>query len=50
MYMQITPDFSFLTEKSVPILIRLQLFYSSLIFIGLIAIFLVSSQAVKRKE
>jgi hypothetical protein len=50
MYMQITPDFSFLTEEVSSNFNKVAIVYSSLIFIGLIAIFLVSSQAVKERN
>ncbi len=50
MYMKITPDFSFLTEEIGANFDKFSLIYSFLIFIGLIAIFLVSSQAVKERN
>jgi Histidine kinase-, DNA gyrase B-, and HSP90-like ATPase len=50
MYMNISPDFTFLTEEISTNFDRVSLIYSSLIFIGLIAIFLVSSQAVKERN
>jgi hypothetical protein len=50
MYMRITPDFSFLTEEVSANFNKVALVYSSLIFIGLIAIFFVSSQAVKERN
>ena len=50
MYMRITPDFSFLTDEVSSNFNKVALVYSSLIFIGLIAIFLVSSQAVKERN
>lgn len=50
MYMRITPDFSFLTDEVSANFNKVALVYSSLIFIGLIAIFLVSSQAVKERN
>ncbi len=50
MYMKITPDFTFLTEEIGANFDKFSLIYTSLIFIGLIAIFLVSSQAVKERN
>ncbi len=50
MYLKITPDFSFLTEEISANFDKVSLVYSSLIFIGLIAIFFVSSQAVKERN
>ena len=50
MYMKITPDFSFLTEEIGANFDKFSLIYSFLIFIGLIAIFMVSSQAVKERN
>lgn len=50
MYMRITPDFSFLTEEVSSNFSKVAIVYTSLIFIGLIAIFLVSSQAVKERN
>lgn len=50
MYMRITPDFSFLTDEVSSNFSKVAIVYSSLIFIGLIAIFLVSSQAVKERN
>ncbi len=50
MYMKITPDFTFLTEEIGANFDKFSLIYSFLIFIGLIAIFLVSSQAVKERN
>jgi anti-sigma regulatory factor (Ser/Thr protein kinase) len=49
-YMRITPDFSFLTEEVSVNFNKVAIVYSSLIFIGLIAIFLISSQAVKERN
>jgi hypothetical protein len=49
-YMRITPDFSFLTEEVSANLNKVAILYSSLILIGLIAIFLISSQAVKERN
>lgn len=50
MYLKITPDFSFLTEGIEANFDKVSFIYSSLIFIGLIAIFLVSSEAVKERN
>jgi hypothetical protein len=50
MYMRITPDFSFLTEEVSSNFNKVAIIYSSLIFIGLLVIFLVSSQAVKERN
>lgn len=50
MYMKITPDFSFLTKEVRSKYDRDALIYSSLILLGLIAIFIVSSQAVKERN
>lgn len=50
MYLKVTPDFSFLTEEISSNFDKVSLLYSSLIFLGLIAIFLVSSQAVKERN
>ncbi len=50
MYMKITPDFSFLTEEVSSNFDRAAIIYSVLIFIGLLAIFYVSSQAVKERN
>ncbi len=50
MYLKITPDFSFLTEEISANFDKVSLVYSTLIFIGLIAIFFVSSQAVKERN
>lgn len=50
MYMRITPDFSFLTEEVSSNFSKVAIVYTTLIFIGLIAIFLVSSQAVKERN
>jgi len=50
MYMRITPDFSFLTEDISTNFNKVAIVYTSFIFIGLIAIFLVSSQAVKERN
>ncbi|MCX7798087.1 MAG: ATP-binding protein [Melioribacter sp.] len=50
MYMKITPDFSFLTREVRANYDKVALIYTSLIFIGLIIIFIVSSQAVKERN
>lgn len=50
MYMRITPDFSFLTEEVSSNFNKVAIIYTSLIFIGLLVIFLVSSQAVKERN
>lgn len=50
MYMSITPDFTFLTDEVKANIDKVSIIYSCLIFIGLIAIFFVSSQAVKERN
>ncbi|MEW6702686.1 MAG: histidine kinase, partial [Bacteroidota bacterium] len=50
MYMKITPDFSFLTKEVSSNFDKVALIYSSLILLGLIVIFVVSSQAVKERN
>lgn len=50
MYMRIKPDFDFLTEEISSGYDKVAIVYTTLIFIGLIAIFLVSSQAVKERN
>ncbi len=50
MYMKITPNFSFLTTEVSSNFDKVAIIYSLLIFFGLIAIFLVSSQAVKERN
>jgi len=50
MYMRITPDFSFLTEEVSSNFNKVAIIFTSLIFIGLLVIFLVSSQAVKERN
>ncbi len=50
MYMRITPDFSFLTTEVKSNFNHMSILYSALIFIGLLAIFVVSSQAVKERN
>jgi uncharacterized membrane protein len=50
MYMKITPDFTFLTKEVSANFNKVAMIYSSLILLGLIAIFYVSSQAVKERN
>ena len=50
MYMKITPDFSFLTEEVNSNFDKVALIYTTLIIIGLTAIFMVSSHAVKERN
>lgn len=50
MYMKIIPNFSFLTDEVNANFDKVTIIYSALIFIGLMAIFLVSSQAVKERN
>ncbi len=50
MYMKITPDFSFLTKEVSANFDKVALIYSSLILIGLILIFYVSSKAVQERN
>ncbi|MEG8947878.1 sensor histidine kinase [Rosettibacter firmus] len=50
MYMKITPDFSFLTKEVRASYDKVAMIYTSLIFIGLIIIFVISSQAVKERN
>jgi len=50
MYMSITPDFTFLTDEVKTNIDKVSVIYSCLIFIGLMAIFFVSSQAVKERN
>lgn len=50
MYMRITPDFSFLTDEISSNFDKVAIVYTMLIFAGLIAIFFVSSQAVKERN
>lgn len=50
MYMKITPNFSFITNEVAKNFDNVFIIYSILIFLGLIAIFLVSSQAVKERN
>ncbi len=50
MYMKITPDFSFLTREVSSNFDKVAVIYSSLILLGLMAIFYISSQAVKERN
>jgi len=50
MYMKITPNFDFITGEIASNYDSVSIIYSVLIFFGLIAIFLVSSQAVKERN
>ena len=50
MYMKITPDFSFLTKEVSSNFDKVAIIYSSLILLGLMAIFYISSQAVKERN
>ena len=50
MYMKITPDFSFLTKEVSANFDKVALIYSSLILLGLILIFYVSSKAVQERN
>ena len=50
MYMKITPNFTFITDEIASSYDAISIVYSILIFFGLIAIFLVSSQAVKERN
>lgn len=50
MYMKITPNFDFITEEIAVSYDSISIIYSLLIFFGLIAIFFVSSQAVKERN
>ena len=50
MYMRITPDFTFLTSEIQSSFNKVSLIFSALILIGLIAIFIVSSRAVKERN
>jgi hypothetical protein len=50
MYLKVTPDFTFLTDEISSNFDKVSMLYSSLIFLGLIAIFLVSSQAVRERN
>lgn len=50
MFMKITPNFEFITDEVAKNFDNVSIVYSILIFIGLLAIFLVSSQAVKERN
>jgi signal transduction histidine kinase len=50
MYMRITPDFTFLTSEIQSSFDKVSLIFSALILIGLIAIFIVSSRAVRERN
>lgn len=50
MFMKITPTFSFITNEIAKNFDNVSIIYSLLIFLGLILIFLVSSQAVKERN
>jgi hypothetical protein len=50
MYLRITPDFSFLTAEIQSSFDKVSLIFSALILIGLIAIFIVSSRAVRERN
>jgi signal transduction histidine kinase len=50
MYMRITPDFAFLTDEIRSNFDNVSIVFSALIAVGLIAIFLVSSQAVRERN
>ncbi|MBI9071793.1 MAG: ATP-binding protein [Melioribacteraceae bacterium] len=50
MYMKITPDFSFVSQDVSTSFDNVSVLYSSLIFLGLIGIYFVSSQAVKERN
>jgi anti-sigma regulatory factor (Ser/Thr protein kinase) len=50
LYMRITPDFSFLTNEVRANADELSVVFSALIFVGLIAIFAVSSLAVRERD
>lgn len=50
MYMKITPDFSFLTKEVSANFDKVALIYSSLILLGLILIFYISSKAVQERN
>jgi len=50
MYMKITPDFSFISKEVSSNFNKVALIYFSFILFGLIAIFIVSSQAVKERN
>jgi hypothetical protein len=50
MFMKITPNFTFISNEVAKNFDNVSIIYSILIFIGLIAIFMVSSQAVKERN
>ncbi len=50
LYMKIKPNFSFITTEVTDSLNYVTLLYSGLIFLGLLSIFIVSSQAVKERN
>ncbi|MGK9475314.1 sensor histidine kinase [Melioribacter sp. OK-6-Me] len=50
MYMKITPDFTFLTNEVTSNFDKVAVIYTSLIFLGLVIIFYISSQAVKERN
>ncbi len=50
LYMRITPDFSFLTSEIQSSVDKVSLTFSALILVGLIAIFIVSSRAVRERN
>jgi signal transduction histidine kinase len=50
LYMRMRPDFGFLTEEVQSNFNQVSLIFSALILVGLIAIFLVSSRAVKERD
>jgi len=50
MYMRITPDFAFLADEVLANFSEVSIIFSALIVVGLIAIFIVSSQAVSERN
>ncbi|MFH0990554.1 MAG: ATP-binding protein [bacterium] len=50
LYMRITPDFTFLTSEIQSSFDKVSLIFSALILVGLIAIFIVSSRAVRERN
>ena len=50
MYIKISPDFSFVTNEISSGFDKVSVIYSSLIFLGLIAIYLASSRAVRERN
>ncbi|MFZ1290441.1 MAG: ATP-binding protein [Melioribacteraceae bacterium] len=50
MFMKITPNFNFISNEVAKNFDNISIIYSILIFVGLLAIFLVSSQAVKERN